>query len=90
MISDSFGCVRGGHRNKGTSLLLFCVGGDFEIFVNNGKEKQTYILKSLAQGLLLEEEDWHTMKALSKESILIVIASTPYDVNDYIDPPYDN
>ena len=90
VVSDSFGCVRGGHRNKNTTLLLFSIGGDFEIFVDNGKEKRTYILNHLAQGLVVEQEDWHTMKALSKESTLIIIASTPYDLADYIDQPYDD
>ena len=37
---------------------------------------------------MLELEDWHTMDKFSPGCVLLVFASEPYDVGDYIDAPY--
>lgn len=80
--------LRGGHRHKKNRQLLISVAGSCEVFVNNGREKSTFVLDSPVQGLILELEDWHTMDKFSPECVLLVLASEPYDVNDYIDEPY--
>ena len=85
-----FGAVglRGGHRHKKNRQVLVSVAGSCEIFVNNGREKRTFILDSPSKGLMLELEDWHTMDKFSPGCVLLVFASEPYDVGDYIDAPY--
>ncbi len=37
---------------------------------------------------MLETADWHTMDEFSDDCVLLVLASEPYDVNDYIDEAY--
>jgi hypothetical protein len=86
-IFDAVG-LRGGHRHKKNRQVLVAVAGSCEIFVNNGREKSVFALDSPAKGLLLEMEDWHTMDKFSSGCVLLVLASEPYDVDDYIDEPY--
>lgn len=80
---------RGGHRHKKTVQLLICVSGEFRIFTDNGKVQRNIVLNNPSEGLLIEPEDWHTMYARDASSVLLVLASEPYDVNDYIDKPYN-
>lgn len=79
---------RGGHRHKKNQQLLVCLQGSCTVYVNNGKEEREFVLPNPATALYLLPEDWHLMKNFSEDSILLVIASEPYDVNDYIDEPY--
>lgn len=80
--------LRGGHRHKRNRQLLVCVAGSCEIFVNNGSEKNTFVLDSPSKGLVLELKDWHTMDKFSDGCVLLVLASEPYNSDDYIDEPY--
>jgi len=80
--------LRGGHRHRMNVQLLVAVAGSVDIHVDDGKTKKDYPLNTPRQGLLLETPDWHTMDNFSKDCVLLVLASQPYDVNDYIDEPY--
>lgn len=80
--------VRAGHRHKKTIQLLVCVRGSCEVFVNDGSQRQTYLLDRPDLGLLMEPQDWHTMFNFTPDSLLLVLASEYYDVNDYIDEEY--
>lgn len=79
---------RGGHRHKKNRQVLICLSGSCEIYVNNGKSKEIFILDKPNKGLILECEDWHTMDKFTNDCILLVLASEYYDVNDYIDEEY--
>lgn len=81
-------CKRGGHRHKKTTQALICLGGSCEIYVNNGKCEEIIILHDPNKCLIVEPTDWHTMDKFSKGSILLVLSSEFYDVNDYIDEEY--
>jgi hypothetical protein len=79
---------RGGHRHKKSIQALICVSGSCEIYINNGKIKKTILLNSSDKCLILEPIDWHTMDNFSQNSVLLVLASEFYDVNEYIDEAY--
>ena len=81
---------RGGHRHKKTIQALICLNGSCDVYVNNGKNKENYILNKPDLCLIVEPEDWHTMDDFSQGSILMVIASEFYDRNDYVDEKYLN
>lgn len=80
--------VRGGHRHKTSSQALICVSGSCEIYNNDGTMEKVFQLNDPSKCLLLESKDWHTMQKFSLDAVLLVFASTKYDVNDYIDEPY--
>ncbi len=79
---------RGGHRHKKSIQALICLGGSCEIYVNDGKVEQIFVLDSPDKCLILEPRDWHTMDNFSKGSNLLVLASEYYDISDYIDEKY--
>jgi hypothetical protein len=80
--------VRGGHRHHKTVQGLVAIAGCVEVFMDDGVVKENIILNSPAFCLLVAPKDWHTMKFHSG-SILLVMASEPYDKNDYIDANYE-
>ncbi len=80
--------VRGGHRHKTSTQALVCIAGSCEIYNHDGSKKEMFLLDSPSKCLVLAPGDWHTMQKFSKDAILLVFASTRYDVNDYIDEPY--
>lgn len=74
---------RGGHGHKRTIQGLICIKGSCEIFVNNGIEKNNFILNSPEKCLILNPEDWHKMK-LTKDAVLLALGSEYYDPEDYV------
>jgi len=79
---------RGGHRHKKTWQALISIAGSCEIYVDNGKKEEVFILDKPNICLILHPEDWHTIYNFSKDNILLVLASEYYDPNDYINEGY--
>jgi dTDP-4-dehydrorhamnose 3,5-epimerase-like enzyme len=82
--------VRGGHRHKTATQGLVCIAGSCEIYNNDGEKEESFLLDDPSKCLLLSPKDWHTMQKFTADAILLVFASTKYDVNDYIDEPYSH
>lgn len=79
---------RGGHRHHHSTQALICIAGSCEIYNHDGEKETQFILDNPSTCLILEPKDWHTMQKFSANAVLLVFASTKYDVNDYIDEPY--
>lgn len=79
---------RGGHRHKKTTQALISLGGNCEIYVNNGEKEEVFLLNASNKCLILDSKDWHTMDKFTKGSTLLVFASEYYDIDDYIDEEY--
>ncbi|HOD41114.1 MAG TPA: FdtA/QdtA family cupin domain-containing protein [Candidatus Wallbacteria bacterium] len=79
---------RGGHRHKNTIQALISVAGSCVVDTDDGREKKTYLLDSPEQCLILEPEDWHIMKAFTKDCVLLVLASEYYNPEDYVREEY--
>jgi len=76
--------IRGGHKHKKTWQFLLCLNGKCALDIANGKKrKKTYLLNS-NKGVLLEPDDWHEIKNVSKGAVIAVLASEFYDKKDYI------
>ncbi len=82
--------VRGQHRHHKTIHALVCIKGSCEIYINDGKKKETHILNTPDQGLVLMPEDWHSMYNFSEDAVLLVFASEYYDPDEYIAEGYDD
>ena len=80
--------TRGGHRHRKTRQALISIQGEVSIFLDNGEYEKTITLSTPNQYLLVEPEDWHTM-TFGPNSILLVIASHTYSIDDYVDAKYD-
>jgi hypothetical protein len=57
------------------------------VTVRNGSGERVFQLGSPAEALLLEAADWHRIEHFASEAILLVLASEPYDPEDYIREP---
>jgi dTDP-4-dehydrorhamnose 3,5-epimerase-like enzyme len=75
---------RGAHAHKQTRQMIVCVNGSVKILVDNGSERETFLLDSPSTGLLIEPSDWHEMYDFSLNTMLVVLASMTYDPNDYL------
>jgi len=86
-IYGADGQTRGGHRHRQSRQALIAVSGEVAIFIDDGVAQTTVQLTKPSQCLLVEPKDWHTM-TFGVGSVLMVISSTHYDRNDYIDERY--
>ncbi len=79
---------RGSHRHKQTIQAATCIQGECKIYNNDGKTEQVFHLNSPDKCMLIYPEDWHKMYDFSPDAILMVFASTHFDMDDYIFEPY--
>lgn len=75
---------RGFHAHKQLKQILICVSGSCKVSLNNGVEKEEYVLNDPSTGLLIESLMWREMYDFSSDCVLMVLASEHYDESDYI------
>jgi len=82
--------VRGGHRHRKTIQAAVCISGSCIISCQSGVNKtiKDYKLSKPDELLIINPEDYHTISNFTKNTVLLVLASEHYDVNDYIDEKY--
>lgn len=83
-IYDVDNSKRGFHRHKKTRQLVICVHGTCEFVIEKKGIDEVIFLDNPNKGILVEPEDYHWMQNFSKDAVLLVLASEPYDENDYI------
>jgi hypothetical protein len=87
-ISGADGQTRGGHRHQKTRQALVAVTGEVSVFMDDGAGKNTVVLDDPGKCLIVEPKDWHTM-TFGAGSVLLVMASHPYERSDYIEARYE-
>lgn len=75
---------RGEHANTKTEFILIAAKGSITVDVDDGHQKDTFILDDPTKGLYLSASTWKIMRDFSPGSVLLVIANTKYDKNEYI------
>jgi hypothetical protein len=75
---------RGGHRHKTTFQAAICIQGFCRINNDDGINREEFVLDHPSKCLIIDPDDWHTMDLFSKDAILMVVASTYFDKDDYI------
>ena len=78
------GECRGGHAHKYCQELIVAVAGSFNVTLDNGKEKHSYLLNHPYQGLLVDTGTWRTLNDFSSGAVCLVLASEPFCEVDYI------
>ncbi len=77
--------VRGQHANRESEFVLISISGSCKIRVVNGTgEENVYCLDHPNMGLYLPKMTWKDMYDFSTDSILLALASTHYDPDEYI------
>lgn len=75
---------RGKHAHKQIEQMIFCVKGSFILGVDDGKSKMDIMMDNPSTGIYLGVKLWHTMKSMSKDCLMLVLASDHYIESDYI------
>ncbi len=81
--SDS-SVIRGQHANRDSEFVLINVSGSSKVRVDNGFEEEIIELNRPRMGLYLPTMVWKDMYDFSEDSVLLVLANTHYDGNEYI------
>ena len=76
--------LRGEHAHRQCKQFLVCVGGSVNVLCDDGEHRQEFTLDSPEIGLYIGPMVWGTQYRYSKDAVLMVLASLPYDANDYI------
>lgn len=76
--------IRGKHANKKSEFVLINVAGHCKIRVTNGYEESIINLNRPMMGIYVPKMIWKDMYEFSTDSILLVLASTHYDADEYI------
>ena len=76
--------IRGQHANRDSEFVLINVSGSSKVRVDNGFEEEVNELNRPRMGLYLPTMVWKDMYDFSEDSVLLVLANTHYDGNEYI------
>ena len=75
---------RGGHAHKALRQLIVAASGSFSVTLDDGTNKQTFVLNRPCQGLYVVPGIWRTLDDFSSGAVCLVLASETYDETDYI------
>ena len=84
MYETASGMIRGKHAHKSLQQILICIAGSCKIKMDNGHETKIVPLEKPYEGLYITNDIWREMYDFSPDSVLMVLASEPYDESDYI------
>ncbi|EFN5268138.1 FdtA/QdtA family cupin domain-containing protein [Escherichia coli] len=78
------GVIRGFHAHKNLKQVAIAVRGSCKFKLDNGTDSVEVLLNDPAQGLLIESFIWREMYDFSEDCVLMVLADSHYDENDYV------
>lgn len=76
--------VRGQHANKKSEFVLINVAGKSKVKIIDGKESMVVELDKPMMGVYLPPMIWKEMYDFSSDSVLLCLASTHYNSEEYI------
>ncbi|TDE02278.1 sugar 3,4-ketoisomerase [Flavobacterium sandaracinum] len=79
--SNSF---RGSHSHINQCEVLIALSGSFEVVLNDGIEKKSFLLNKPNIGLYIPTGIWRELENFSSGAVCLVLASDVYDEQDYI------
>ncbi len=78
------GVTRGGHAYKENMEFIVALSGSFDVLLDDGNVKKIFSLNRSHYGLYVPKGMWRQMENFSTNSLALVLASTEYNVDDYI------
>lgn len=79
------GEARGIHAHRRCEQFLICMRGSVTAVVDDGVHRQEVVLDRPSLGLYMPPLIWGTQYDYSTDALLVVLASDPYDRQDYIE-----
>lgn len=84
MYDSDSSVVRGQHANRESEFVLINVAGKSKVRITDGKEQLVVELDRPMMGVYIPKMIWKDMYDFSPDSVLLVLASTHYDGEEYI------
>lgn len=85
IISDvPSGTARGAHAHHETDQVLFVIRGRVTLDLDDGIHAQSLTVSEVDEGIRLAPMLWHSMRDFSVGTVVLMVASLPYDEADYI------
>ena len=78
------GEARGGHAHKELRQLIIAASGSFNVTLDDGNVKCTYLLNRANIGLSVVPGIWRELNNFSTGAVCLVMASMLYKEDDYI------
>ena len=75
---------RGGHAHKQCHEFIVAASGSFTVTLDDGYTQTSYHLNHPWQGLYVETGVWRTLNDFSSGAVCLVLASDPFEEDDYI------
>lgn len=75
---------RGGHAYKDTEEFIVALSGAFEVVLDDGENKESFLLNRSYYGLYVPKGYWREMVNFSTNSVGLILAPTLYEPDDYI------
>lgn len=75
---------RGGHAYRENQEFIVALSGSFDVILDDGREHRVFHLNRSYYGLYVPKGLWRQMENFSTNSLALVLASTPYDEQDYM------
>ena len=75
---------RGGHAYKDTEEFIVALSGAFEVILDDGERKESFLLNRSYYGLYVPKGYWREMVNFSTNSVGLILAPTLYEPDDYI------
>lgn len=79
------GMWRDGHAFKTQQEFIVALSGSFDVVINDGTQEQTFHLSRPQIGLYVPQMTWRHINNFSTNSVALILSSTLYDPNDYIE-----
>lgn len=84
MYGSDDSVVRGQHANRNSEFVLINVAGSSKVMITDGENKEIVELNRPMEGVYIPKMIWKEMYDFSRDSVLLVLASTHYDGSEYI------
>ena len=78
------GETRGGHAYRTLHEFVVAISGSFDLVLDDGKTRTVHTLNRSYNGIYVPSMVWRSMENFSTNSLCLVLASGPYDAEDYI------
>lgn len=78
------GSSRGSHAHRTLHQFVVAAKGTFKVRIDDGRRKQTLTLTRPDRALHLVPGIWRVLHSFSAGAICLVVASRPYDEDDYV------
>jgi len=75
---------RGSHAYRKLQEVIIALSGSFEVYLDDGMAQKTVTLNRAYYGLYVPSMIWRRMQHFSTNSVALVLASLPYDKDDYV------